>query len=80
MFFYAYNRYTVLTLELTIFQKIFIILNFAYMRRSMYAISIYDLSSVYINMSAKQLAIYITDNNIITENNFTKVIIDLNYI
>lgn len=31
-------------------------------------------------MSAKQLAIYITDNNIITENNFTKVIIDLNYI
>lgn len=80
MFFYAYNRYTVLTLELTIFQKIFIILNFAYMRRSMYATSIYDLSSVYINMSAKQLAIYITDNNIITENNFTKVIIDLNYI
>lgn len=37
MFFYAYNRYTVLTLKLTIFQKFFIILNFAYMRRSMYA-------------------------------------------
>lgn len=36
MFFYAYNRYTVLTLKLTIFQKI-LILNFAYMRRSMYA-------------------------------------------